>query len=594
MKPRLVLGSVINDLETFKTFAAIAAEQSEAFDVRVTVGHLAHKDYEALRWGDDPYIQYSYNGTGMFDLVIPEEMEGFLNERFVEQNRALMRKKVDILSSHGLRGAIHMREPAYVDEAVYKKYPNWRGPRIDHPRRSRHPLFAVCFHNEHVQAVYRRCARAISTDYPEIDTWLALANDCGSGYCWSTNLYNGPNGPAACKSKGAAPAIAAYNRALIDGAGDAGVEAISIISNFISPEDARQARPDLPEGAYVPPEPRLRGAGSITARTWPIRHLSDPIRTALTGSRISNENPPDVISYGFDQWYGNDHTDLDSARLELTLLRKAMASEPRDFAGAMALVRDTLSEVVEPGAASDMLEGYRLIHEMVELMDVGGSMANLAGYGFLSARWFTRPFVAFQEELTNEEERHYLPHIFNPRGVQGRRDLLDIHGITYASVIDRNPEWNLRNGWFRTLSSNMERAADAFEKSETPRGQTVAKAARLMACVWRTCRNTVEFALLRNRAQEKPATAAIEGAPIGDVDRQRMYEVLREEIDNVRAFLDIWGPDDPERVVTIAGEGDTEDAFLFGADLRDQLERKIQIMVDKWEDVERLYEAPHI
>ena len=40
------------------------------------------------------------------------------------------------------------------------------------------------------------------------------------------------------------------------------------IASFISPEDARQPRPDLPEGAYIPPDPRLRGAGSITARTW--------------------------------------------------------------------------------------------------------------------------------------------------------------------------------------------------------------------------------------------------------------------------------------------------------------------------------------
>ena len=52
----------------------------------------------------------------------------------------------------------------------------------------------------------------------------------------------------------------------------------------------------------------------------------------------------------------------------------------------------------------------------------------------------------------------------------------------------------------------------------------------------------LEFALLMERTCEKPSTPIPEPG-VGEPDRQRLYEILRDEMDNIRRFLNIWGSD---------------------------------------------------
>jgi hypothetical protein len=595
-KPRLILSASVRTLAEFRALAQAAARLADTFDVRVVVSHLAHKNYAALRWPDDPYIQYSYNLTGLFDLVIPEPLEGLFDAAFVAENRALMRQKLNILAEAGLRGAAYVREPAYMPAEVYDRYPDWRGPRIDHPRRSRHPLFALCFHRPEVQALYREAARSLSADFPALDTWVAHTNDAGAGFCWSANLYNGPNGPAGEEAEGPAPAVAAYHRALIGGAADGGVDAISVSASGLVTSDALAAQPLLPEGAYLRVEgsSRVMTLGSAGSMTMPIRHLANPLATLFAAAPLADGTAPEVVFFRFDQPYNTDAEDSESIALELRMLQTAQREGRVGYRRALEVLEDALAERYGMAPAPALTEGYRQLYEHFRVERMAGLMRSLMGplYGAVSTRWLTRPLVAFQEKLTEEETGHYLPHVFNPRGVEGRRDMLDIHGLKFVGVIDHGPEHALRDGWYEEMSASLERAAATFDAADIPRGATMAQAARLLACVWRTCRNTVEFALLRERASESDHVPAIEYKTYGDPDRQRMYAVLRDEIDNTRRFLALWDIDDPERVVTTAEHARDEDSLTPGPDLRKQMEAKVRIMLDHWEDVERLYKAP--
>ena len=293
--------------------------------------------------------------------------------------------------------------------------------------------------------------------------------------------------------------------------------------------------------------------------------------------------------------YSRDYTDLESTRLELTLFNAARELGEIDHRQALDLLHDTLAQLYGREAAPHLTEGYRCLHEVFRIQNLGGGLGRLAlFYGSVSTRWLTRPLVAFQEKLAEEETAYYMPHIFNPRGIEGRRDLLDVHGTLPTGAVGRAPEAGMRNAWFGGLLDGLNSAAAAFERSGIVRGETPARAARLLSCIWRSCRNTIDFGLLPARAAEKPFAPAVEGMPVGDPDRQRMYEVIRDEIDTIRRFVITWDDEDPERIVTVAAKKEDEDTFTLGPDLREQLNRKILIMISKWEDIERLYAPPHL
>jgi hypothetical protein len=85
----------------------------------------------------DPYLQYSINFPQLFHFIIPPEIEPYVERSYVQANLDLMDQKMAVLRELGIKGAFFGREPVYFREPVYQKYPHWRGPRVDHPRRSR-------------------------------------------------------------------------------------------------------------------------------------------------------------------------------------------------------------------------------------------------------------------------------------------------------------------------------------------------------------------------------------------------------------------------------------------------------------------------
>ena len=76
------------------------------------------------------------------------------------RRRELLREKVAIVRKHKLSAAAQFHVPWMLPEPFFEKFPHLRGPRIDHPRRSRN---RCSIQSHHVASCSFRVARVLRT-----------------------------------------------------------------------------------------------------------------------------------------------------------------------------------------------------------------------------------------------------------------------------------------------------------------------------------------------------------------------------------------------------------------------------------------------
>ena len=602
--PRLVINYAAPDLDGFRAVAAAAAQElSDRFAVRMVVSHLARKDTAQRTDPGDPYLEYSANFPDVFHFVLPPVLEPHRDARLVDDTLRLAQRKLEVVRDLGIKAAFLGREPAYLPEAVYGQFPEWRGPRVDHPRRSRNPIFAPCFHQPEIQAMYRDGVEALIERLPEIDTFYWWTNDSAAGFCWYPYLYPGPNGPEACREQGPIPAMAAFHSAVLDGSRARGVQdPMSIMTQVRIWDDQR-----MPAGShrYPAPDASRWGIGSIAADvsyTYPVGHLWDALGRLDQVRAVQDAEPPAVIWWLSDV-YHRASIDPSSARRQVRLWAAANRQPERlaHTVERIGLVRDLAEAEFGPAAAGDAVDAWAHLQRAFD-RQVRGPFALplpwVPAYGAVTHRWLTRPLVAFPSALTAGEEAHFLPHVFAVGDEERRSNLLDVHGYPAA---DARAPYDLRSRHYNEMVAAFEAAAGAFERAASKASgsaerdlATAARAARLMASIWTTVRNWIEFGVLRAQGRERAADDPTRLSPHDREDaetyRRRLFAILRSEYDNTLAFQRQLGAD-PEGVVTRAATPAEEDTFTLGPDLQAQVTRKRQIMLAHWQDMARLVPA---
>jgi hypothetical protein len=589
-KPRLIVNCAVNDLETFKRVASATTVLADRYAVRLVVSHLSRRNKAELTDPGDPYLQYSVNFASVFHFDAPAAMAPFVDAAFVEANRALLEKKMAVLRDLGIGGAFFGREPMYFREPLYEAHPSWRGPRVDHPRRSRNPVYAMCLHQPEVQALYRRATEELVAGYDELDTFYWWSNDSGAGFCWYPYLYAGANGPEACREAGPIAAISSFKSAVLDGARAGGVgDPISIMVHT-NVWDERK----MPEGAFIYPSDRPTGGVlSIAADlslTYPVRYLWNPLER-LSQLGALNESEPAAVICWLSDVYHRTHPDPGGIERFFALWDLA-ARKPactRRLGSRLALLGELAADAFGPDAADDVVEGWVRLHEAFTLVRQSPypspRMRYLPTYGPVSHRWLTRPMVMHPETLSPEEEGYFLPHVF-AIGDEARRDnFLDLGGYP---IVDPRERFDMRTKYFNRLVSLFDAAAVCFEDARRkapaqaqPDLEATVLAARLMACTWKTCRNWLEFAVCRAQREQRADAAT---NPTAEGTYQRMHQTLREEIDNVLAFQQLLATD--ERMVLVRGSSpEDEDTFTLSPDLQAQLTKKRQITLKYQQDV---------
>jgi hypothetical protein len=596
--PRLLINYAANDLEAFAKVAEAASALSDRYAVRMVVSHLAIRNDRRRTDLGDPYLQYSSNFPDLFSFTPPRAIRSHFDSSAAEANMKLAAEKLVVLRQYGILGAFVGREPVHAPAALFRQFPHWRGPRIDHPWRSRNPLFAPCLHQPEVQALYREAAKELAEGLPGLDTFYWWTNDSGSGFCWYPHLYPGQNGPADCRDRGPVPAMAAFHEAILGGMRSGGVpDPMSIMTHTRVWDDTR-----MPAGSHSYPSSatarQVLSVGADLAQTYPVRYLWDPLKRLEQIGAMGTADPVAIIWWLSDV-YHRTFADVGSTQRQIALWDQATPdpSGVERLPGRLAFLLGFAAAQFGPEAADDAVDGWISLHEAFTAQRQNPfphPTPYMPTYGAVSMRWLIRPMVPFPSELSPDETADFLPHVFAIGDETRRDDLLDMHGSRAAAA---SAPHDIYRPYFGQIASALERAGRSFERASGNAGGSAreelantARAAALLARIWRSCENWIEYGLLRGqsvgRQEDAPPLTPVE-RDRGDAFRELLHGVFRDELDNMVAFQELLGSD-TEAVIARGDRPEDEDSFTLAPDLQAQLTKRRETMLAHWQDAARL------
>lgn len=196
VKPEWIFSSDSRDLAQYE---AICREAAEVGATYVSCGGLAEPTQS--QWDDpkDAYCRFFVNTPSIFKFAEAGVVRGVYPASHIGKNAALIATKSRILRKYGLKGMWNGQESMWLPELFFKRYPNLRGPRIDHPARSLHARYAPCIDRPEILDAYAGAVQRICELAPEVAGFEFYTNDAGSGFCWCEFLYPGKNGPQGCR-----------------------------------------------------------------------------------------------------------------------------------------------------------------------------------------------------------------------------------------------------------------------------------------------------------------------------------------------------------------------------------------------------------
>ncbi len=136
----------------------------------------------------DPYPAWYMYHPGLLKIFPPAALEKYVDKAYAEKIAALFQARCEVLRRLGLKAAYGANEPHVLPEAFFMDHPDLRGPRVDHPNRSRVPRFAPCVDRPETLAFYREALHKLLKRLPEVEIfsvhyhgrWLGAVLDTGA------------------------------------------------------------------------------------------------------------------------------------------------------------------------------------------------------------------------------------------------------------------------------------------------------------------------------------------------------------------------------------------------------------------------------
>jgi hypothetical protein len=586
-----------NGLEAFEPNAA-RAKQLGATHVVIT------EDIPPALWEmdapGDPYPAWYMYHPGLLKIFPPPALEKYVDKGYAEAVAALFQARCEVLRRVGLKAAYIANEPHVLPEAFFADHPDLRGPRVDHPNRSRTARFAPCVDQPATLALYREALGKLLKRLPEVEVFSFTTTDAGSGLCWTPALYPGLNGPAWCQRRPMEDRVAGFLGALHDAAGQMGrqitVDLVEIeprqwmIPTFDHPELIARK---LPAGMAVnhlegPDGHRLAvtrfggGAGEFAPVVGVPRAVA-MMRALMAGGRAPGAKF--VVSLA----------DTVGADFNFKVLEAFRKAAPRNEVDLWTALHELASQTAGKEKADDLLSLWMATDDAERYLGTlnFGPMLTMGG---ILTRWVNRPLVPFPEKLTNDEESYYRPFLFQAKDEEQADNLIDIQAMRmYEGWGARLLVQNIIEKATRSLSRAEALALRLREGSSSP-GEWELLGQRLAAlqCLVHGADDIVQYQAQLDRLKAlggKPDPNPVLGAQSG-WDRTDLMRLARNEIDNAmrlrQLLLSAKAP-----LLDLAPNPAQETSRKLGPDLAEQLKRKINIMNAHWEDYKRLFTAPN-
>jgi hypothetical protein len=589
-----IIDASITDLTEFRNLVHAASRLKNYGKVQVNISTLADKSFYEIPPGGNPWNEYASNNPALFKFFPDPRIAPFVPVDFVLRNKKLLMEKAKILRENGMEAAFFANEPAFLPAAFFEAYPQCRGPRVDHPRRSRTPCFSPCLGVKEMQDMYANMMADLIKNAPEIKTYFFKTNDAGSGNCWSDWLYSGPNGPGQCRDKTTGQRIEDLFRSMKAGAEKAGGKLDIYLShpqgssNFSDAERV-DIQNRLPENCYFgsTAEHEMASYGSDIGFMYPVKGICDVLSSLQDLASIDKQKPQTLFIH-FSSFYDRGNESLDVEDLLLGFLADHFENTAADETVLQRL--HGYSKALAGSAYAGCLDSaFISLQEAFEYKNA--NFGNLYGiYWDVSSRMINRPLVAAPQRLSKEEEAYFLPYIFNVSVEEARMDYLDIHGgrwTTSPAAIKSYVEM------IRHVSARMESIDPASLKSNLiPK---MALALRMHASLIRSCGNFAEAQQIRdsnaaklNGPVHRPGK---ESTWTGDPDLLKFNAIMRDELDNTAELTQLLQHGGLGNLC-LARDNAHEDCFLLNRDIIGQLKKKYKIMVDHWRDIEDYLTTP--
>jgi len=592
-----VVMSATRSVEDFDALASQAARLRSRGRVELGVNSLRERTVADLVAGVSSWHDYTSCLPSLEKFFPHRDLQPFIDGEHVRLNQELLRGKLTILRKHRLSAAAQFHAPWLLPEPFFERYPHLRGPRIDHPRRSKREAFAMCVDTEEGRAFYADMFGQFARQVGELSTVHLLTNDAGGGLCWADWQYIGPNGPGHCRGRGV------------------GNRARDLVDAFRAAAPSQDVYFDL-RGNFSPGELRAISAFHDERFAARAQHGATPRHVAV-GPQIDNPvlgiidavgilkslertRDPHVsrVVVDFSANYSRGHELPDVQDTVIDLLDAYFAEPAYGLMGRMKFLRKLCAKWVGEEQADALLEAFYDLHDTLASRAATIPLFT-SNYVGVSMRHVTRPLVALPEKLSAEEESYWLPHVFNPNVAEARSDYIDFHGgrlsgpqgLEYGSDPHVVPIANYgarMSGIAERLEGLGGDGAGVFRRMGT--------SLRIHASMLRSSGNFYGVQRIRDRNRETfaagPRVHSKQADWTGNADLQLLNEFMRDELDNTTDLIRLLEAGGSSQVLTASDSAD-EDTFLLGPNLIDQLKQKCRIMRRHWLDAEPYLAPPH-
>lgn len=484
--------------ENFRANAEVAARLKPYGRVQVNVSTLPDKSWYTIPEGGSSWHEYAAYNPTFFKFFPHPKVEPFIPPDVVAANRKLLREKAAVVRELGLGASFWAYGVNFLPEAFFEKYPQLRGPRVDHPRRGTKEEFSLCVDLEENRDMYRWSVSELKKNVPELEMILFKTNDAGGGLCWAEAQYSGPNGPRHCMHRNVGERLRDYCTALHQGAKDGGGDVIVRIadSNFWRNEDNVLVH-YLPENTfYSSKDPGSMGIS--WGSQYPVRGLVNPLAVISAMERYSSPRI-ERVDFFCRASYDRSTATIEELNKVIDIMEDCIAEPSRGLSEHLAKLRKLSVRWGGEANADRVFEAFFYMDQAFSLKDAVAPHYRTQ-YAGVSMRHITRPLIIKPELLTPGQESYFLPHVFNPRIEEARMDYADSHG----GRMQGTGSWN--DGGLRRALGQALRAASLLESvQDAPERQWLhgqATALRLWAGFVRSTHNFYHAQLIRDKYKD--------------------------------------------------------------------------------------------
>jgi len=362
---------------------------------------------------DSPWCEWSVLMPSLFKHIPLKGLEEAFPNAWRKRQLDWMRRKHDICAKLGLKAAYFGLEPHWLSNCVYEKHPEWRGSRCDNSLRTAGLFFAPNVDHPEVRELYREAARRVVELCPLVDTFVFHTNDAGAGFIWSQKSYVNPNGPTGYENRDMVVRVTEFMHTIRQGALEGGTENPSVfmpLGVFARDEQKLVAR-SIGRGIGV--LGRLPTTDAQLARMCSMGHAGQT-RTGDVGMDPLYRNLPDpfAILDAAEAIKAGEVVRFHSSgcsRDYFQALKLALQMPPaRTQQERLNVLKHMAAGMYGEDVAEDVVEAWYVLNQGY----LEESMATGDIWACVMLRWLTRPLVAHQELLTEDEKSYWIKYIY--------------------------------------------------------------------------------------------------------------------------------------------------------------------------------------